>query len=721
MSAVILSDVGDLAQAPLCPPGVRYPEQGRRLMWCERTLVLVDAIGANHLPDGFVSNCAHVRWNGKTLSLEAPDGAAFVPLHLHPALRHILAHCTLLAASDALATSSVGQRSAMFIYARRYKIRTLLLPAEAGSSVADPSYLLADALALPSPQERDAWRMLVKNRIDAEPTLPFPQVLLVDGGFAPPLPEVAAFRGTITLPADRSAIIDALDERASAINLAAGVEIVKVKREGRAVACDGPCDWLIVAPSDMRAWKSRGDGHEPSHPRGRLILVATAELLRNQTTAEPDVRAFIECLSQFELVVFESTDVYRDLFLIACKFGDSIYLLRNKSVLLESSTGETASELCDRLFRALRIKKPMPIEPFSAQGPGLHASPFPKADKKLSICVSTYNRAHWLRVTIPLLIKDMENHREDVEFIVVDNASTDDTELVMNSFEATSGIVYHRNERNVGMLGNLAVSSAYVSGDYVWILGDDDLVKPGTVAMILDALKGHPRTELLYINYAYTHFDSPEDLLKPDEIIEKATPISEGTITGFYEEIKEFTPFNENFFTAIYACVFRRDHAVAAYTQFTDDPPFSSMRSCIPTTYYILENMLHRPGYWIGTDQLVVNMNVSWMRYATMWHMERLVEVFDRAEELGVPARSMLKYRKSNIDQAIHFLSLIGHDSYVENCVNLCRYIESMKTTEGFAAKADQLLGVYETSRRQVAGGNSAISATALRTIYELG
>ncbi|WP_413716100.1 glycosyltransferase [Sphingobium sp. B12D2B] len=35
---------------------------------------------------------------------------------------------------------------------------------------------------------------------------------------------------------------------------------------------------------------------------------------------------------------------------------------------------------------------------------------------------------------------------------------------------------YVRNIRNVGMLGNLMVTAHEARGEYIWILGDDDLI-----------------------------------------------------------------------------------------------------------------------------------------------------------------------------------------------------------------------------------------------------
>ena len=252
----------------------------------------------------------------------------------------------------------------------------------------------------------------------------------------------------------------------------------------------------------------------------------------------------------------------------------------------------------------------------------------------LSIVISTYNRASWLKQSLPLIVNSASRCASDVELLVVDNASIDITCDVASQFLDRPFFRYHRNDKNVGMLGNLSVCARMARGAFVWVIGDDDLVRDGVVPRIIDVIRQHPRSEIIYLNYSYTHFDHPEDLNDINEVLDNSILIAPITPSHFSEEIKTFSGENENLYTAIYACIFRRDHAVAAYTQDTSGPPFSSMLTCIPTSYYVLHNMADRPGYWIGDSYLVVNMNVSWMRWALIWHMERMPDLFDLAESV---------------------------------------------------------------------------------------
>ncbi len=319
----------------------------------------------------------------------------------------------------------------------------------------------------------------------------------------------------------------------------------------------------------------------------------------------------------------------------------------------------------------------------------------------LSVCISTYNRAEWLRHSLRQVIESAALRPNKVEILVVDNASTDHTFDVMQTFQDQPNLRYHRNIKNVGMLGNLAVTSQLAAGDYVWILGDDDLIRTGAVARILDAITNHPRSEMIYLNYAYTHFDKPEELEHTEEIFSKATPVPAlSSQNHFCEEIRQIAGYNENLFTAIYACVFRRDHAIAAYNQDTSGTPFSSLLTCIPTSVYVLNHLANRPGYWIADPYIIVNMNVSWRRWALIWHLERMPDLFDLAEKQGVSKNALEKYRLTHCTDAANKVRDIyfGQDGALLPLFSMARLLERCKHIPEFKKWIPELYNIYNVA-----------------------
>lgn len=317
----------------------------------------------------------------------------------------------------------------------------------------------------------------------------------------------------------------------------------------------------------------------------------------------------------------------------------------------------------------------------------------------LSICVSTYNRADWLAVSLKNLTRFLPVPRDEVEIVVCDNTSTDRTPDVVQPYLQRSDFRYYRNPQNVGMLGNLRVTAHHACGRYIWILGDDDLIKAGCIEKILQVIQSQPDIGLIYLNYAYTKHDDPKAVMNLDAFLRDSTPVVAPTrdIVG---TVSQICTESENFFTAIYCLVYRRDHALRAYTQNTDGRPFSTMLTCIPTTYYTLNNMMKEPAYWIGTPQVVVNLNVSWMKYAPLWILERIPEVYDLAERLGADPLSVDRWRKHTLPGVVHwFRSIYEHDAEGNmKYFSPSRLITRMKHLDTFSRYANELQAIYESA-----------------------
>jgi FkbM family methyltransferase len=314
----------------------------------------------------------------------------------------------------------------------------------------------------------------------------------------------------------------------------------------------------------------------------------------------------------------------------------------------------------------------------------------------LSICISTYNRAKWLAVSLATLMGWTELYRDIVEVLVCDNTSTDNTSKVAQTYANKKNFRYHCNPANVGMLGNLKVTANLARGKYIWILGDDDLVKEGAVEAVLAGIRRYPDVSLVYLNYAYTRIAEADKVGDVDNFLHDSTPIVTPT-PDQYAPIKDLAVNSENFFTAIYCLVFRRDHAVKAYSQNTAGRPFSTLLTCIPTSYYVCHNMFEEMGLWIGQPSVVVNMNVSWLKYAPLWILERVPELYDLAEEKGSSPEAMDKWREHNFPGVLHYL----HEIYFSDTENNIQYfsidrlIQRTRHLPIFKANIKQFFEIY--------------------------
>jgi hypothetical protein len=321
----------------------------------------------------------------------------------------------------------------------------------------------------------------------------------------------------------------------------------------------------------------------------------------------------------------------------------------------------------------------------------------------LSVCISTYNRAAWLGVSLQNWVRQHPAPISGVELVICDNASTDHTADVVAPYLGRADVVYRRNPENVGMLGNLGETAAASRGRYIWILGDDDLLVPGAVARVVATLRAHPGIALVYLNYAFTHIVDVRQIRDPDAFFTTATPIvpPEPDRSG---RIREICARNENFFTAIYTLVFRRDHALAAYSQDTSGAPFASMLTCIPTTHHVLHRMMEEEGVWIGDPVVVVNMNVSWIAYAPLWILERIPEVYEVALARGVPTADIDRWRRHTLPGVARYFAEIYRDDPLGLTADIdpARLVRRFADLEGFEAVRGAMYAAY--ARAHAAG-----------------
>ena len=329
---------------------------------------------------------------------------------------------------------------------------------------------------------------------------------------------------------------------------------------------------------------------------------------------------------------------------------------------------------------------------------------------KLSVCISTYNRAAWLAVALRNWTQNYPEPVDLVEFVVCDNASTDQTSEVIKPYLVRSDFAYYCNQENVGMLGNLRETAHHASGQYIWILGDDDLILPGSIERVLSVINDHPEVALVYLNYAFSREEAASNVKDFSLFYDKATPIipAEPDLKG---PICTIAGRNENFFTAIYTLVFRRDHALQAYSQDTSGRPFSSMLTCIPTTHYVLNHMMDEFGVWIGTPQLVINMNVSWMKYASLWILERLPEAYEVAEQFGAPVDQVDCWRVKYLDSVVHYFEEIFYDEEADNAkyFRADRLVRRIKHLSEYDAVKGSLKHIYH--RAHIEGHPAALAS----------
>lgn len=102
---------------------------------------------------------------------------------------------------------------------------------------------------------------------------------------------------------------------------------------------------------------------------------------------------------------------------------------------------------------------------------------------RLSICIATYNRAEYIGETLESIIPQLT---DEVEVVIVDGASTDNTSTVVKSYiEVCKQIRYIKLPSKGGVDQDYCKAVEYAQGEMCWLFPDDDLLKPDAIRTVL--------------------------------------------------------------------------------------------------------------------------------------------------------------------------------------------------------------------------------------------
>lgn len=110
----------------------------------------------------------------------------------------------------------------------------------------------------------------------------------------------------------------------------------------------------------------------------------------------------------------------------------------------------------------------------------------------LSICIPTYNRCEVLKMALQSLVSDAAfGASDEIEIIISDNHSTDQTEAVAMAFVTAypGRIFYHCNESNIGAEANYERALSHGRGEFLRLHNDYLFTRPGSFTEILKIVR----------------------------------------------------------------------------------------------------------------------------------------------------------------------------------------------------------------------------------------
>lgn len=121
--------------------------------------------------------------------------------------------------------------------------------------------------------------------------------------------------------------------------------------------------------------------------------------------------------------------------------------------------------------------------------------------KKVVIRVPCFNHEQYVGLCLASIAAQ---DYPQLEVIVVDDASTDGTADIAEGLCRRHGFLFRRNERNLGLPATLNRMMGLAGDfDFVFSIASDDILPPGSIAAMVDALIAHPEAVGAYGDVEY--------------------------------------------------------------------------------------------------------------------------------------------------------------------------------------------------------------------------
>ena len=181
---------------------------------------------------------------------------------------------------------------------------------------------------------------------------------------------------------------------------------------------------------------------------------------------------------------------------------------------------------------------------------------------KLSICIPTFNRYECLNNCLNSILIAKENYNFEFEVCISDNCSKDDIEPLIKKYENFFNIKFNKNESNLGLGVNILKAVSLADGEFVWILGNDDLLLPETFKHIDLLFKENSLVDFYYIN-SYNldssflnKFQKPFNTYKLPINMKKFSNYSKSFQSNFFDLIDYKISFD--FILGMFLAIFRK-------------------------------------------------------------------------------------------------------------------------------------------------------------------
>jgi glycosyltransferase involved in cell wall biosynthesis len=285
----------------------------------------------------------------------------------------------------------------------------------------------------------------------------------------------------------------------------------------------------------------------------------------------------------------------------------------------------------------------------------------------LSICIPTYNRCTALELFLPQLLEQTDRYPLDIEVLVSDNCSSDSTNIVIDNLKQRHILNSHRHTTNIGASLNIRhMVSNQATGDFCWVIGDDDIVPSGAIERVINKIKTD-----LDIDYI---FASEKNTQVRDIILNGSNEKLRTILSKIDNENSRFGPsrrlkfwelvdpsLRSDYLGFISNSIFRRSLWMDVEKNLPRNREFESWEGTYPHLKIFMSNFMNREAFYISETTVICGDGVRDWQPNDFWSGGLPLIFFNYFDKIiseykfqGLPKS---KLKKCQIAQAI----LTGH------------------------------------------------------------
>lgn len=270
---------------------------------------------------------------------------------------------------------------------------------------------------------------------------------------------------------------------------------------------------------------------------------------------------------------------------------------------------------------------------------------------RVSLCIPTYNRSAHLENCLNSII--LCNSQSELKFqvCVSDNNSDDETEDVVSRAQLVINIKYKKNKSNLGIPKNFINVVSMADGEFIWLIGDDDLLMPNAIADLYNLFDKNPLVDFFYVNSYHLNADYSKNYPAPFDIAnlpKDMVPFSKWKVDGEMNFLDLINPqISFDFLGGMFLSVFRKKNwenniNILDKNAVQDSRVFSHFDNTFPHVKIFAKAFASSRAYF---NSRPLNVCLSgareWSPMYPLIHSVRLVEALQEYRKNGLP---YLKY-----------------------------------------------------------------------------